>query len=36
MNAPLTMQAHAENYLSERRRLGFQLRSTAAIAPATP
>jgi len=28
MNAPLTMQAHAENYLSERRRLGFQLRST--------
>jgi len=27
MNAPLTMQAHAENYLSERRRLGYQLRS---------
>ena len=27
MNAPLTMQAHAENYLSERRRLGYHLRS---------
>ena len=27
MSAPITMQAHAENYLSERRRLGFGLRS---------
>jgi site-specific recombinase XerD len=28
MSAPVTMQSHAANYLSERRRLGFQLRST--------
>jgi integrase len=28
MSAPITMQAHTANYLSERRRLGFQLRST--------
>ena len=29
MNATLTtMQLHADNYLSERRRLGFSLRST--------
>ena len=28
MSAPITMQAHAANYLSERRRLGFQLQST--------
>lgn len=28
MNARMTMQAHATNYLSERRRLGFGLRST--------
>ena len=28
MSTPITMQAHAANYLSERRRLGFQLRST--------
>lgn len=28
MSAPLTMQSHAANYLSERRRLGFQLRGT--------
>jgi integrase len=27
MSAPVTMQSHAANYLSERRRLGFQLRS---------
>lgn len=27
MSAPITMQAHAENYLCERRRLGFGLRS---------
>lgn len=27
MNAPITMATHAENYLSERRRLGFGLRS---------
>ncbi len=27
MNARLTMQAHAENYLNERRRLGYRLRS---------
>lgn len=27
MSAPVTMHAHAENYLSERRRLGFGLRS---------
>jgi hypothetical protein len=26
MSAPVTMQSHAANYLSERRRLGFQLR----------
>ena len=28
MNAHITMQTHAENYLNERRRLGFGLRST--------
>jgi hypothetical protein len=28
MSAPVTMQAHAANYLSERRRLGFGLCST--------
>jgi integrase len=28
MSPPTTMQSHAENYLSERRRLGFGLRST--------
>jgi len=28
MNALITMQSHAENYLSERRRLGFGLRAT--------
>jgi hypothetical protein len=28
MSALVTMQAHAANYLSERRRLGFQLRGT--------
>jgi hypothetical protein len=28
MSAPITMQAHAANYLSERRRLGFGLCST--------
>lgn len=28
MNAAITMQAHAENYLNERRHLGFALRST--------
>jgi hypothetical protein len=28
MNAYITLQTHAENYLSERRRLGFGLRST--------
>lgn len=28
MNAPVTMQTHAANYLSERRRMGFHLRST--------
>lgn len=27
MNTPTTMQTHAENYLDERRRLGFGLRS---------
>jgi site-specific recombinase XerD len=27
MNALITMQTHAENYLNERRRLGFALRS---------
>ena len=27
MNSPITMTTHAENYLSERRRLGFGLRS---------
>ena len=27
MNAPITMQTHAENYLNERRRLGFGLRN---------
>lgn len=27
MNAPITMTTHAENYLSERRQLGFGLRS---------
>ena len=27
MSAPITMQSHAENYLCERRRLGFGLRS---------
>ena len=27
MNAPITMTTHAENYLSERRQLGFDLRS---------
>ena len=27
MNAAITMTTHAENYLSERRRLGFGLRS---------
>jgi len=27
MSAPITMRAHAANYLSERRRLGFQLHS---------
>jgi integrase len=28
MSAPITIQTHAANYLSERRRLGFQLCST--------
>lgn len=28
MNARITMQTHAENYLSERRRLGYGLRTT--------
>ena len=28
MNAPATMQSHAENYLAERRRLGFGMRTT--------
>jgi len=28
MNAPIAMQSRAENYLSQRRRLGFGLRST--------
>ena len=28
MNAPITMQSHAENYLAERRQLGFGMRST--------
>lgn len=28
MNAAVMMQSHAENYLSERRRLGYQLRGT--------
>lgn len=28
MSAPVTMQMHAANYLAERRRLGFGLRST--------
>ncbi|MFA5172718.1 MAG: tyrosine-type recombinase/integrase [Sulfuriferula sp.] len=28
MNVPITMATHAENYLSERRRLGFGLRSS--------
>ncbi len=28
MNTSLTMQSHAENYLRERRRLGYNLRST--------
>ncbi len=28
MNADITLQTHAENYLGERRRLGFGLRST--------
>ena len=28
MSTPITIQAHAANYLSERRRLGFQLHST--------
>ena len=28
MSAPITIQAHVANYLSERRRLGFQLRDT--------
>ena len=27
MNMHITMQTHAENYLNERRRLGFALRS---------
>ena len=27
MNAHILMQTHAENYLNERRRLGFGLRS---------
>ena len=27
MNTPITMTTHAENYLRERRRLGFGLRS---------
>jgi len=29
MNIVITMQSHAENYLSERRRLGYRLRSPA-------
>lgn len=28
MTAPTTMQSHAENYLNERRRLGFGMRTT--------
>lgn len=28
MSAPTSMQLHAENYLNERRRLGFSMRST--------
>jgi len=28
MNAPVTMQSHAENYLDERRQLGYGLRTT--------
>jgi integrase len=29
MNAPVTMQSHAENYLDERHQLGYGLRTTA-------
>ena len=28
MNAYITLQTHAENHLSERRRLGFGLRTS--------
>ncbi|MDJ0864410.1 MAG: integrase, partial [Gammaproteobacteria bacterium] len=28
MNTSLTLQSHADNYLRERRRLGYDLRST--------
>ena len=36
MSARISLQARIDDYLAERRRLGFQLRSRDTLLPASP